>query len=434
MLFLGNQEITSSYARAKFVSSFTDFFALIYHIMIQVFFLQLKVMPMFYYNIISVIIFVILLIAIYRAKSFVALFFVAYVEVICHQVLAEYFMGSETCFHYFILMMGLLPFLVFEKKFAIATIISIISSVIFIVLESINFSPRYVVSSSIVNTLKYLNMAITIIVIVFMVGIFTIIVYKIEDNLEAKNLSLEKEIKMASVIQQSFFKQDVSKIKNYDLAFYSKPMAGVSGDLYDFFRTGDNLDGLGIFDVSGHSISSGLVTMLVKNIIHQEFYTKDKMDLWEILNNINGRVIQEKGDIENYLTGILIKTNKDNIEVAIAGHPRPIFYHHRTGICEYLQMKKESVGAIGIPGFPVYYTSQVYNFEDGDELFFFFVGLIDTMNERKEDFGKDRLLNLIYRVCEMPTKMQMIEIEKQIAMFQGRAPQKDDLTFMILKK
>ena len=133
MLFLGNQEITSSYARAKFVSSFTDFFALIYHIMIQVFFLQLKVMPMFYYNIISVIIFVILLIAIYRAKSFVALFFVAYVEVICHQVLAEYFMGSETCFHYFILMMGLLPFLVFEKKFAIATIISIISSVIFIV-------------------------------------------------------------------------------------------------------------------------------------------------------------------------------------------------------------------------------------------------------------------------------------------------------------
>ena len=34
----------------------------------------------------------------------------------------------------------------------------------------------------------------------------------------------------------------------------------------------------------------------------------------------------------------------------------------------------------------------------------------------------------------MPAKMQMIEIEKQIAMFHGRAPQKDDLTFMILKK
>ena len=332
MLFLGNQEITSSYARAKFVSAFTDFFALIYHIMIQVFFLQFRVMPMFFYNIISVLIFIFLLFAIYRVKSFIILFFIAYIEVMCHQILAEYFMGSETCFHYFILMMGLLPFLVFEKKLIVATIISVISSVIFIILESINFTPKYIVSVNVLNTLKYLNMTITIIVIVFMVGIFTISVYKIEDNLEKKNISLEKEIRMASVIQQSFFKQDVSKIKNYDVSFYSKPMAGVSGDLYDFFRTGDNLDGLGIFDVSGHGISSGLVTMLVKNIIHQEFYTKDKMDLWEILNNINGRVIQEKGDIENYLTGILIRTNKENLEIAIAGHPRPIFYHHRTGI------------------------------------------------------------------------------------------------------
>lgn len=434
MFFLGNQEIASSYARAKFVSAFTDFFALIYHVVIQVFFLQFRVMPMFFYNIISVAIFVLLLFAIYRVKSFIILFFIAYIEVMCHQILAEYFMGSETCFHYFVLMMGLLPFLVFEKKLIVATIVSVISSVIFIILESISFTPKYIVSLNIVNTLKYLNMTITIIVIIFMVGIFTISVYKIEDNLEAKNRGLEKEIRMASVIQQNFFKQDVSQINNFDLAFYSKPMAGVSGDLYDFFRTGSNLEGLGIFDVSGHGISSGLVTMLVKNIIHQEFYTKEKMDLWEILNNINGRVIQEKGDIENYLTGILIKTNKENIEVAIAGHPRPIFYHHKTGICEFLQMKKESVGAIGIPGFPVYYTSQVYNFEEGDELFIYSDGLVDTVNERKEDFGKDRLLNLIYRVCDMPAKMQMVEVEKQIAMFQGRAPQKDDLTFIILKK
>lgn len=434
MFFWGNQELTSSYARAKFVSGFTDFFALIYHIVIQIFFLQLKVMPMFYYNFLSVLIFVVLLFAIQKVKFFTGLFFIAYVEVICHQILAEYFMGSETCFHYFILMMGLLPFLVFEKKFIVATIISFISSVIFIILESITFPPRYDVSSSIVNTMKFLNMTITIIVIVFMIAIFTIIVYKIEDNLESKNVSLEKEIKMASVIQQNFFKQDVSEIQNYDLAFYSKPMAGVSGDLYDFFRSGYNLDGLGIFDVSGHGISSGLVTMLVKNIIHQEFYTKERMELWEILNNINGRVIQEKGDIENYLTGILIKTNKEDLEIAIAGHPRPIFYHHKTGICEFLQVKKESVGAIGIPGFPVYYTSQIYKFEEGDELFIYSDGLVDTVNERKEEFGKNRLLNLIYRVCELPAKRQLVEIEKHIAMFQGRAPQKDDLTFIVLKK
>ena len=64
---------------------------------------------------------------------------------------------------------------------------------------------------------------------------------------------------MAAVIQQSFFRQDVKNIKKYEVAYFSRPMVGVSGDLYDFYKTGDKLDGLGVFDVSGHGISSGLV-------------------------------------------------------------------------------------------------------------------------------------------------------------------------------
>ena len=434
MLFIGNQELTSSYARAKFVSGFTDVFALLYHIMIQIWFLQIKVMPMFFYNIISVSVFVVLLILIFHVKSYVVVFFIAYIEVICPQLLVEYYLGTETCFHFFILMMGLLPFLVFEKKFFISAPTALFSSLIFITLEYIKFVPKYEIADNIITAIKFVNITISVLVIVFMLCIFTIIVYNIEDNLETKNTNLEKEIKMAAVIQRSFFKQNLTEINNYQVSYYSKPMAGVSGDLFDFFRTGENIDGLGVFDVSGHGISSGLVTMLVKNIIHQEFYTKEKMDLWEILNNINGRVIEEKGDIENYLTGILLRTNQNNIEIAIAGHPKPIIYHHKTGICEFLQLKKESIGAIGIPGFPAYYTSELINFENGDELFIYTDGLVDTINERKESFGKDRLLNLIYRVSNMPVKTQAEEIEKKLAMFQGRAPQTDDVTFIIIKK
>lgn len=434
MLFIGNQELTSSYARAKFVSGFTDVFALLYHIMIQIWFLQIKVMPMFFYNIISVSVFVVLLILIFHVKSYVVVFFIAYIEVVCHQILAEYYLGTETSFHFFILMMGLLPFLVFEKKFFISAPTALFSSLIFITLEYIKFVPKYEIADNIITAIKFVNITISVLVIVFMLCIFTIIVYNIEDNLETKNTNLEKEIKMAAVIQRSFFKQNLTEINNYQVSYYSKPMAGVSGDLFDFFRTGENIDGLGVFDVSGHGISSGLVTMLVKNIIHQEFYTKEKMDLWEILNNINGRVIEEKGDIENYLTGILLRTNQNNIEIAIAGHPKPIIYHHKTGICEFLQLKKESIGAIGIPGFPAYYTSELINFENGDELFIYTDGLVDTINERKESFGKDRLLNLIYRVSNMPVKTQAEEIEKKLAMFQGRAPQTDDVTFIIIKK
>lgn len=101
MIFIGNQELTSSYARAKFVSGLIATVALIYHVVIQWCFFRLKVMPMFYYNFLSIAVFVSIFIAIFHVKSFVALFFVAHAEIIVHQILAEYFLSSGTCFRFF---------------------------------------------------------------------------------------------------------------------------------------------------------------------------------------------------------------------------------------------------------------------------------------------------------------------------------------------
>ena len=80
-----------------------------------------------------------------------------------------------------------------------------------------------------------------------------------------------------------------------------KPLAGVSGDLYDIFYTGNHLNGLGIFDVSGHGISSGLVTMLVKNIIEQEFHDGSNEKLEDVMYIINDRLIEEKGNTKRSL-------------------------------------------------------------------------------------------------------------------------------------
>ena len=92
---------------------------------------------------------------------------------------------------------------------------------------------------------------------------------RVRDNhLEA----MEKEIELAAFVQESFSKRKMPDLESFDIAYYSKAMAGVSGDMYDFYTDDDILEGAGIFDVSGHGISSGLVTMLVRNIFQQEFH------------------------------------------------------------------------------------------------------------------------------------------------------------------
>ena len=389
---------------------------------------------MFFYNFVSISVFLFILFLIPRLKSYILPYMLAFVEIVFHQIMADYFLGSYSSFHSFILLLGLLPFIIFENKKKYALPVTIISSITYIFFSCRNIEAHADISPVVLFGVRCMNITLTVFIIVFVILIYTRVVYRIEYYLHRHNESLENEIKMAAVIQQSFFRQEVDDIKKYEVAYFSRPMVGVSGDLYDFYKTGEKLNGLGIFDVSGHGISSGLVTMLVKNIIHQEFYNEKDSELWEIVNKINDRVIEEKGEIQNYLTGVLVRLFDDKLELVDAGHPAPILYKKKTGECKYVELGKKSVGVIGIAGFPVFYESLFYDFEDGDELILFSDGVIDIQNEKEEYFGKERLLEAVRVNIEKTAAEQVGFIANNIYSFCGTREQNDDLTIIVLKK
>ncbi len=430
----GLNGLTSSYQRARLVSIFVCICSLVYHSAICLFFYAIDLKPMFYYNFVSITIFTLILIFVPRLKSFVFVYNIGLLEVIVHQIMADYYLGSYSSFHSFILLMGLLPFLIFENKKRYALPITALSSLLYIYFSCRNIEAHAQVTAGTLFGIRCMNITITVFIILFVVLIYTRVVYRIEYYLKNHSDSLENEIKMAAIIQQNFFRQEIDNIKKYEVGYFSRPMVGVSGDLYDFYKTGEKLDGLGVFDVSGHGISSGLVTMLVKNIIHQEFYNQPDVELWEIVNKINDRVIEEKGEIQNYLTGILVRLYENKFELVDAGHPAPILYKKKTGECSFVQLGEKAVGVIGIAGFPVYYESLYYDFEDGDELILFSDGVIDIKNEKDEYFGKERLLEAAKLNIEKSAAEQVSFIANSIYSFCGTREQNDDLTIIVLKK
>ena len=200
---------------------------------------------------------------------------------------------------------------------------------------------------------------------------------KIRDNhLE----SIEKEIELAAFVQESFSKRKMPELKSYDIAYYSKAMAGVSGDMYDFYTDDDILEGAGIFDVSGHGIASGLVTMLVRNIFQQEFHQNESSPLYEVMEIIDKRVRIEKRNIENYLTGILLRMKKNTIEIVNAGHPCPILYRKETGECSYFDEKRKySSTVIGLTSIEPFFQETSFEMKSGDEIILFTDGKINVI-------------------------------------------------------
>ena len=246
--------------------------------------------------------------------------------------------------------------------------------------------------------------------------------------------NIENELRLAQVVQQSFFKHNETIYDEWAISYYNKPMAGVSGDFLDIYNSDNNLDGIGIFDVSGHGIASGLVTMLVKNIIFQEFYNGKTDKLKSIIDRINIRYIKEKGDIENYLTGIIARLHGDKVEFINAGHSMPIYYSAKNDSANYVEDDNTAFGAIGLPDIPTNFISHTVEMSRGDELIFFTDGVTEATNSQGEDFGKDRLLKSIFRNADRPLTTQVNCIVSDILTFIGTEPRKDDITIIILKK
>ena len=259
--------------------------------------------------------------------------------------------------------------------------------------------------------------------------------YLYEEKLMENIKEMDKEIALASTVQNSFFKHNEIPYKGWYIVCYNKAMAGVSGDFYDLYDEDGNLEGLGIFDVSGHGISSGLVTMLVKNIINSEFYKGIKDDLKTVLQKINYRVIHEKGGVENYLTGILARITGNNIDLVMAAHPLPIVFNAKNQTLEYLDNGSQvTFGAIGMENVPSSYSEYYLHMNSGDELFFYTDGITDAINYSREAFGKERLLKSVKRNIDRPIDTQINCIISDVQTFTKGMSQNDDITLVILKK
>ncbi len=260
----------------------------------------------------------------------------------------------------------------------------------------------------------------------------------VEERTEALEKEKEravKEIELASFVQQSFFKLDTSNITNWDLSYYSKPMAGVSGDLYLAFKSNNTLEGIGIFDISGHGIASGLVTMLVKNIIEQEFYKGFNKPLEEVMQIINDRIITEKGNIENYLTGMLIRIKDTKLELVNAGHPKALLYKAEEDIIDFIDQDGiNQYGAIGIDGFPVNFQTLNFTMDSGDELILYTDGITEAENPDKKYFGTEGIIRVFNENIFKNIEHQVQEINEALEAFTESETFDDDITYVIIRK
>lgn len=308
-----------------------------------------------------------------------------------------------------------------------------ITIIVFLIYLIITFNNMYLKNSTLKNRLSEFNENLEE------------IVAQRTKELQDTNFVLSRGLEAVANVQKNFLPQQKIEFAGWEIAAEYKPLSdNVSGDLYDYYFTKNSLHGLGIFDVSGHGIPAGLMTILAKGIITQHFLNgkEQNLPLEDVMVNINDTYIREKVNVENYITGLLFRfsdfNNKDEctVEIANAGHPYPLFYNSKTKkITEIKPTDEEKqYGMIGIEGLDVSFSPTIFKMNKDDIIVCFTDGITEAQNNYKKDFGTEKIKKIISENSDKSAEQILNKIFKSFKTFTGMNNIKDDFTCIVLKR
>ncbi|GEM_PF-403236 len=245
-----------------------------------------------------------------------------------------------------------------------------------------------------------------------------------------------RDMKMAELVQKSFYPSKAPKGNSWECSFIFKPMASVSGDLYDFYyNKNGKFTGLGLFDVSGHGVASGLVGILSKYLAEKIFNSDEKKPLNKIIQEFSSTLIEAKGAVENYLTGIFLRLNENHIEYVNGGHT-DILLKKASGKVSILGEEDNSFRGmfLGMQGLPegdygVFKT----DLEKGDCLLLYTDCLIESRNLAGDEMGVNLLKKIFSKAPADNSKKILEYLIDVFDAYTEAVPLRDDLTVIVLK-
>ncbi|MBR3264756.1 MAG: serine/threonine-protein phosphatase [Erysipelotrichaceae bacterium] len=211
----------------------------------------------------------------------------------------------------------------------------------------------------------------------------------------------------------------------FDIFATMDPAKEVGGDFYDFFMLDDHRIGLVMADVSGKGVPAALFMVISKTMIKNRAQVSDSPA--EILGYVNDQLC-EGNDAEMFVTVwmAILDINTGKGVAANAGHEHPVI-RRKDGEYE-LVVYRHSPAVATMEG--MRFREHEFELNPGDRLFVYTDGVPEAINEKKEFYGTDRLLDVLNADQDATIHELLVEVREDISKFAGKAEQFDDITMM----
>jgi sigma-B regulation protein RsbU (phosphoserine phosphatase) len=253
------------------------------------------------------------------------------------------------------------------------------------------------------------------------------------DKLKDENVRMGAELDVARRMQKMVLPrpEELTVVPTLDIAGYMEPASEVGGDYYDVLQAGKLLK-VGIGDVTGHGLESGVLMIMVQSVVRTllESGESDPKRFLSVLNSVICKNVA-RTDSGNNLTLSFIDYTENN--VTLTGQHEVVVIVRSDGTVE-------RIDTVDL-GFPVglemeisqFIQSRELQFGPGDVMILHTDGVTEAESPGGELYGLDRLCETAERLRTGTSHEVQQGIIADLMAHIGTAKIHDDITLVVLK-
>jgi len=249
--------------------------------------------------------------------------------------------------------------------------------------------------------------------------------------------TLRRDIALASDVQRRLLPEAPPRAEFADFAAISLPARRIGGDYYDFVELRDREIGIALADVSGKGVAAALIMSVVQASL-RIIASEGGIAPPRLLARMN-EFVYRSTPASKYATFFYAQLDEQcrQLRYVNAGHNPP--YLLRAGQGSVVgsappEIEELSAGGTVVGMFPeMEYEEATVELCPGDVLLVFTDGVPEAHNPANEEFGEERLQQLLRQTAHLPANEIRARISAEMKNWIRDAEQYDDLTFIVMK-
>jgi serine phosphatase RsbU (regulator of sigma subunit) len=237
---------------------------------------------------------------------------------------------------------------------------------------------------------------------------------------------LEGELQLAKRVQRDLQPQPHSI--SADVAFAASSVAAdhVGGDFYDIFEAAPGQTAIVMGDVSGKGVSAALLVSVLQGAIRSSTSSEQE---WAC-ERINRMLCEltARARFASLFWG-LYDSASGTLRYVNAGHAAPMLVRRRENRIERLDEGGPVLGVLPAAR----YSGGSVRIDASDTLILYTDGVDEAANQNEEEFGEDRLRDLILQGADLAPAELCERIMTRVAAFATDGPPADDRTLMVVR-